>query len=74
MYQHEKMLYSVVLGMVDIVRGNNSYYKLQVLEPDKGVRHDMCHLFRSWGRVGTSIGGSKIEVRSNDITHLEGHV
>ncbi len=27
--------YSVVLGMVDIVRGTNSYYKLQIIQHDK---------------------------------------
>lgn len=29
------ILYSVVLGMVDIQSGRNSYYKIQVLEHDK---------------------------------------
>jgi len=29
-------LYTVVLGMVDIVRGTNSYYKLQLLQSDAG--------------------------------------
>jgi poly [ADP-ribose] polymerase len=29
-------LYSVVLGIVDIQGGRNSYYKLQILEHDKG--------------------------------------
>lgn len=28
-------LYSVVLGIVDIQQGRNSYYKLQILEHDK---------------------------------------
>lgn len=28
--------YSCVLGMVDITRGSNSFYKLQILELDKG--------------------------------------
>ena len=45
--------------MVDIVRGTNSYYKLQLLESDSGQKYS---LFRSWGRVGTTIGGNKIEV------------
>ena len=52
-------VYSAVLGMVDIVRGTNSYYKLQLLESDSGQKYS---LFRSWGRVGTTIGGNKIEV------------
>ena len=52
-------LYTAVLGMVDVTRGTNSYYKLQVLESDSGVNY---RVFRSWGRVGTVIGGSKTEV------------
>ncbi|KAK6179955.1 hypothetical protein SNE40_012198 [Patella caerulea] len=51
-------VYSAVLGMVDIVKGTNSYYKLQALEKDKGSG---WYLFRSWGRVGTTIGGNKCE-------------
>ncbi|CAB3982898.1 Poly [ADP-ribose] polymerase 1 [Paramuricea clavata] len=51
-------VYNAVLGMVDITRGTNSYYKLQVLKEDKSSR---CYLFRSWGRVGTTIGGNKVE-------------
>ena len=54
-----KTLYNAVLGMVDIVKGTNSYYKLQVLESDKGSNYQ---LFRAWGRVGTTIGGNKLEV------------
>jgi len=27
--------YNAVLGMVDIIRGTNSYYKLQIIESDK---------------------------------------
>ncbi|XP_031566693.1 poly [ADP-ribose] polymerase 1-like [Actinia tenebrosa] len=51
-------IYNAILGLVDIVRGTNSYYKLQILEKDHGPK---CYLFRSWGRVGTSIGGNKLE-------------
>ena len=54
-----KTLYNAVLGMVDIVKGTNSYYKLQVLESDSS---DNYQLFRAWGRVGTKIGGKKLEV------------
>ncbi|XP_074645175.1 poly [ADP-ribose] polymerase 1-like [Tubulanus polymorphus] len=49
---------SVVLGMVDLVKGTNSYYKLQLLESDKGARY---WVFRSWGRVGTTIGNNKLQ-------------
>ncbi|CAF0920722.1 unnamed protein product [Brachionus calyciflorus] len=50
--------YSVVLGLVDISRGTNSYYKMQIIEDDK---KDKYYLFRAWGRVGTTIGGNKLE-------------
>ncbi|VDK42567.1 unnamed protein product [Taenia asiatica] len=72
---------SAVLGMVDLVRGSNSYYKvvaswvilvlhilstygkianrLQVLYSDKEPRKFWT--FRAWGRIGTDIGGSKVE-------------
>jgi len=29
-------IYTAVLGLVDITRGTNSYYKLQLLESDNG--------------------------------------
>ncbi|KAK1796119.1 hypothetical protein P4O66_009200 [Electrophorus voltai] len=51
-------IYSATLGLVDIVRGTNSYYKLQLLEDDVQKRY---WVFRSWGRVGTTIGGNKLE-------------
>ncbi|MEQ2224181.1 Poly [ADP-ribose] polymerase 1 [Ilyodon furcidens] len=55
--QNGKM-YSATLGLVDIVRGTNSYYKLQLLEDDV---HKRYWVFRSWGRVGTTIGGNKLD-------------
>eukprot|EP00094_Tigriopus_californicus_P008027 TCALIF_07727-PA protein Name:"Similar to Parp1 Poly [ADP-ribose] polymerase 1 (Rattus norvegicus)" AED:0.26 eAED:0.26 QI:26/1/1/1/1/1/8/253/558 len=51
-------LYSVVLGAVNIQEGKNSYYKLQLLEHDTKPK---WYVFRSWGRVGTTIGGTKLE-------------
>ncbi|XP_051881055.1 poly [ADP-ribose] polymerase 1 isoform X2 [Pristis pectinata] len=53
---------SATLGLVDITRGTNSYYKLQLLEDDNRKRY---WVFRSWGRVGTSIGGNKLEKMSS---------
>jgi poly [ADP-ribose] polymerase 1 len=50
--------FSVVLSMVDITRGKNSFYKLQLLENDKSSR---WYIFRAWGRVGTSIGGNRLD-------------
>ncbi|VDL18528.1 unnamed protein product [Hymenolepis diminuta] len=59
-------LLTAVLGLVDLVRGSNSYYKcvdtnysLQVLRSDDEPRKHW--VFRSWGRIGTDIGGSKLE-------------
>ena len=37
-YQHRGRAYNAVLGMVDIKRGANTYYKMQVLEADKVKR------------------------------------
>lgn len=51
-------LYNCVMGMVDITKGTNSYYKLQLLESDKKTS---WWVFRSWGRIGTTIGGNKLE-------------
>ena len=56
------VIWNAVLNMVDITKGTNSYYKLQVLESDGGILKRYC-VFRSWGRVGTTIGGTKLEVR-----------
>ncbi|KAJ8732599.1 hypothetical protein PYW07_015198 [Mythimna separata] len=55
---YEGTKYTVVLSQTDVVAGKNSYYKLQVLESDGKKRY---WLFRSWGRIGTTIGGSKVE-------------
>lgn len=52
------MKYTATLAMVDMNSGCNSYYKLQLLESDSSKRF---YVFRSWGRVGTTIGGNKVE-------------
>lgn len=36
--QNKGDLYTAVLGLVDITRGTNSFYKLQALESDKASR------------------------------------
>ncbi|KAL5289012.1 PARP1.2 family protein [Megaselia abdita] len=50
--------YSVVLGVTDIQQKRNSYYKIQLLVSEAGNRF---WVFRSWGRIGTTIGGDKTE-------------
>uniref|UniRef100_Q566G1 Poly [ADP-ribose] polymerase n=1 Tax=Xenopus laevis TaxID=8355 RepID=Q566G1_XENLA len=49
---------TAVLGMVDLVKGYNSYYRLQALKSDSGTSF---WVFRAWGRIGTTIGGTKLE-------------
>ncbi|KAL3311083.1 Poly [ADP-ribose] polymerase 1 [Cichlidogyrus casuarinus] len=49
---------NAVLGLVNLYKGTNSYYRLQTLEADKGSRY---WVFRSWGRIGTDIGDTKLE-------------
>ena len=51
-------IFSAVLGLVDINRGTNSYYKMQLLESDNGRQ---WFLFRAWGRTGTIYGGQKVD-------------
>ncbi|KYN13833.1 PREDICTED: poly [ADP-ribose] polymerase [Trachymyrmex cornetzi] len=57
-YQKGKDKYTVTLGLTNIQSKKNSYYKLQILKHDK---HERYHLFRSWGRIGTTIGGNKLD-------------
>ncbi|CRK91707.1 CLUMA_CG005353, isoform A [Clunio marinus] len=57
-YRFDNVLYTSVLSLTDISKNKNSYYKVQVLEADKGGRY---WLFRAWGRIGTKIGEHKLE-------------
>ncbi|XP_059048332.1 poly [ADP-ribose] polymerase [Achroia grisella] len=50
--------FTVVLSKTDLVSQKNSYYKLQLLQSDNNKKY---WLFRSWGRIGTTIGGNKLE-------------
>lgn len=62
MYTEGKVKYFAILGLVDIAKDKNSYYKLQLLESDKGHKY---WVFRSWGRISTTIGSTKLEQCSN---------
>ncbi|KAK4317648.1 hypothetical protein Pmani_011270 [Petrolisthes manimaculis] len=57
-YKRGDKFYNCVLGHVDIMKGTNSYYKLQLLESDSKRE---WWVFRSWGRIGTVIGKDKLE-------------
>lgn len=61
-YKEGKHVWNSILGLTDIQSGKNSYYKLQLLEADKGSRY---WLFRAWGRIGTTIGGTKLDSMSD---------
>nr|AAB35560.1 NAD+:protein(ADP-ribosyl)-transferase, ADPRT [Xenopus, Peptide Partial, 607 aa] [Xenopus] len=61
-------IFSATLGLVDITRGTNSYYKLQLIEHDRDSRY---WVFRSWGRVGTVIGSKKLEEMSSKEDAIE---
>lgn len=53
-----KEKYNVVLSKTDIKQNKNSYYKIQLLESDN---KNKFWVFRSWGRIGTTIGSTKLE-------------
>lgn len=57
-YKKHKEVYNAVLNKVDIQTDKNSYFKMQVLVADGGMEF---WFFRSWGRIGTTIGGNKLE-------------
>ena len=63
-----KVVWNAVLGQVDVVRGTNSYYKLQLLEGDSSRSY---YIFRSWGRVGTTIGGTKTTVSYTEMVECD---
>lgn len=58
-YQDGKDVYNTILGLTDIQKGKNSFYKLQLLEADK--KKNQYWIFRAWGRIGTTIGGNKVD-------------
>lgn len=57
-YNDGKDIWTAVLGLSDVQKNKNSFYKLQILESNGGKRY---WVFRSWGRIGTNIGGKKLE-------------
>lgn len=57
-YRQDGVLYTSILSYTDIQKNKNSFYKMQVLESDAGRKY---WLFKSWGRIGTNVGDSKID-------------
>ncbi|XP_044593172.1 poly [ADP-ribose] polymerase [Cotesia glomerata] len=60
-YQRGNEKFTTLLGLTDIQSKKNSYYKIQILKHDQ---KNKFWLFRSWGRIGTTIGGHKLESMS----------
>ncbi|GAB6020530.1 hypothetical protein CHUAL_003213 [Chamberlinius hualienensis] len=56
--EEKNKIFMAVLNLVDVVRGTNSYYKLQLLEANNKRKF---WVFRAWGRIGTGQGGNKLE-------------
>ena len=56
--QEHGKVYCETMSLADVVSGTNSYYILQLIHE---TARNRFHIFRKWGRVGTTIGGSKLE-------------
>ena len=54
-----KDVYNAVLSSVDLTQNKNSFYKIQLLKHD--TKPNLYYIFRSWGRVGTTIGGTVLD-------------
>ncbi|GMS81674.1 hypothetical protein PENTCL1PPCAC_3849, partial [Pristionchus entomophagus] len=50
-------LFSCSLTQADMATNRNSYFKMQLLKHD--LENDKYFVFKSWGRVGTELGGSE---------------
>ena len=57
-YINNSVKYSCVLGMTDIQTSKNSFYKIQLIESNNKCQY---WVFRSWGRIGTTVGGHKLD-------------
>lgn len=57
-FRDEGVLYTSTLGLTDIQRNKNSFFKLQILKSDIGRDY---WLFTSWGRIGTKVGDSSLQ-------------
>jgi len=56
----KKRVYSEMLTRTDVATGTNSYYTMHVLESDDPSERQYW-VFRKWGRIGVSQGGTKIQ-------------
>ncbi|CAE7414462.1 parp1 [Symbiodinium pilosum] len=59
-------VYSETLSQTDMTSGTNSFYKLYLLESDKDSGGSCYWVWRKWGRIGVSQGGTKLEEFKSD--------
>jgi len=64
----DNISYDVVMTMTDINDGSNKYYILQIIDFDGTGKAFI--VFRKWGRVGTSVGGTLVSSGSGFNTAL----
>ncbi|XP_014252361.1 poly [ADP-ribose] polymerase [Cimex lectularius] len=57
-YKENNDTYNCILGLSDVQSNKNSYYKFQLLVSDSGREF---FIWRAWGRIGTNIGGNKLD-------------
>lgn len=55
-FKEDEEIYSVVLTKANVDQNRNSYYKIELW---KSNTEDKYWVFRAWGRIGTTIGGTK---------------
>ncbi|GLV44778.1 Poly-(ADP-ribose) polymerase [Carabus blaptoides fortunei] len=68
-YQEDKDKYNAILSLTDLQKQKNSYYKIQLLEADNKKKY---WVYRSWGRISTTIGGIKVE-EMNTLKQAKDH-
>lgn len=64
------VVWNASMTLADVRKGTNSYYKLQLLENDHQKRY---HVFRNWGRTGTTIGGTKLDPFNANLSGAQAH-
>eukprot|EP00932_Pfiesteria_piscicida_P003974 SRR837773.1388.p2 GENE.SRR837773.1388~~SRR837773.1388.p2 ORF type:complete len:458 (+),score=223.16 SRR837773.1388:236-1609(+) len=56
----KKRVYSEMLTRTDVATGTNSFYTMHLLESDEAAGRKYW-VFRKWGRIGVSQGGTKLQ-------------
>lgn len=71
-FREKGVIYAYVLAKTDVQSGMNAFYKLQIVKHDSKEKY---YVFRSWGRIGTTVGGTQLAEQSKDqaIATLEFH-